>query len=105
MNSLALDRHDCLYVISDLHMGGSTGFQIMNRGTRLGRFIDKIAQESPEARVGLVINGDAIDTLAEDFDGYISVHDVDRIVRTHRPRQCVRACVAGARRFRATAAA
>ena len=80
MNSLGLHQYDVLHVISDLHMGGGSGFQIMNRGERLARFIEKIAEESPEARVGLVINGDAIDTLAEDFDGYIAVHDVDRVI-------------------------
>jgi len=29
------DRFDDLFVISDLHMGGGRGFQIMNRGERL----------------------------------------------------------------------
>jgi UDP-2,3-diacylglucosamine pyrophosphatase LpxH len=76
-------QYDELYVISDLHMGGRPGFQIMNRGGRLGSFIRQLAvQPSPETgrRVGLVINGDVIDTLAEDFDGYIAVADAVQIL-------------------------
>ena len=76
-------QYDDLYVISDLHMGGKPGFQIMNRGRRLANFIQQIAvRPSPESarRVGLVINGDVIDTLAEDFDGYIAVTEAERIV-------------------------
>jgi UDP-2,3-diacylglucosamine pyrophosphatase LpxH len=76
-------QYDDLYVISDLHMGGSPGFQIMNRGQRLASFIRQLAAR-PTAesapRVGLVINGDAIDTLAEDFDGYIAVTEAERIL-------------------------
>ena len=76
-------QFDDLFVISDLHMGGAGGFQIMNRGGRLGRFIQQLAAEpevSSARRVGLVINGDAFDTLAEDFDGYIAVGESERIL-------------------------
>ncbi len=76
-------QYDDLYVISDLHMGGKPGFQIMNRGQRLATFIRQLAaRPTAEAarRVGLVINGDAIDTLAEDFDGYIAVNEAERIL-------------------------
>jgi len=76
-------QYDDLYVISDLHMGGKPGFQIMNRGPRLARFIQQLAvRPSAESarRVGLVINGDVIDTLAEEFDGYIAVTDAERIL-------------------------
>jgi hypothetical protein len=78
----ALTSYDDLYVISDLHMGGRPGFQIMNRGERLARFIRAIVPpERPAARrVGLVINGDVIDTLAEEFDGYIAAVDAARIL-------------------------
>jgi hypothetical protein len=64
-------------------MGGKPGFQIMNRGPRLASFIHQLAvRPGDEAmrRVGLVINGDVIDTLAEDFDGYIAVTDAERIL-------------------------
>jgi len=76
-------KYDELYVISDVHMGGEAGFQTMNRGQRLGAFIQQLAAR-PEAdsrrRVGLVINGDFIDTLAEDFDGYIAVSKAEQIL-------------------------
>jgi UDP-2,3-diacylglucosamine pyrophosphatase LpxH len=76
-------QYDDLYVISDLHMGGKPGFQIMNRGRRLASFIHQLAvRPSAESarRVGLIINGDVIDTLAEDFDGYIAVAHTERIL-------------------------
>jgi UDP-2,3-diacylglucosamine pyrophosphatase LpxH len=76
-------RYDDLYVISDLHMGGRPGFQIMNRGPRLGRFIQQLAvrpDAESERRVGLVINGDAIDTLSEKLDGYIAVTEAEQIL-------------------------
>jgi UDP-2,3-diacylglucosamine pyrophosphatase LpxH len=76
-------QYDDLYVISDLHMGGKPGFQIMNRGQRLASFIHQLAA-GPSAesarRVGLVINGDVIDTLAEDFAGYIAVAEAEHIL-------------------------
>lgn len=56
---------DELHVISDLHLGGKTGFQICNKGLRLGRTIEKFSQAGAR-RVGLVLNGDIVDFLAED---------------------------------------
>ena len=76
-------QYDELYVISDLHMGGKPGFQIMNRGKRLASFIEQLAVRPPVEsgrRVGLVINGDVIDTLAEEFEGYIAVADAERVL-------------------------
>jgi UDP-2,3-diacylglucosamine pyrophosphatase LpxH len=76
-------QYDDLYVISDLHMGGKPGFQIMNRGHRLGSFIRQLAfRPGAESNrtLGLVINGDVIDTLAEDFAGYIAVTEAERIL-------------------------
>jgi UDP-2,3-diacylglucosamine pyrophosphatase LpxH len=77
-------QFDDLYVVSDLHMGGRPGLQIMNRGDRLGRFIRQLAaQPAPESerRIGLVINGDVVDTLAEDFDGYIAASHAERMLQ------------------------
>jgi UDP-2,3-diacylglucosamine pyrophosphatase LpxH len=74
---------DELYSISDLHMGGRTGFQIFNAGTDLEAFIEHI-RTLPAPRVALVINGDLVDFLAEPdavaFDPAGAVRKLDRIV-------------------------
>src|SRR5262249_8290911 len=67
--------------ISDIHMGGerSAGrnFQIFNRGERLARFIRSLNVRRPQDEVALVLNGDIIDSLAEDsVPGYVAL-DVD----------------------------
>ena len=36
MSDFILSRFDELYVVSDIHMGGPPGFQILNQGPRLG---------------------------------------------------------------------
>ncbi|MGA6828548.1 metallophosphoesterase [Nitrospira sp. NS4] len=66
---------DELHVVSDLHLGGRTGFQICNKGQRLANTIEKFSQSGPR-RVGLVLNGDIVDFLAED-DGAGSYLDSD----------------------------
>ena len=84
----ALPRYDELYVVSDIHMGGRPGFQIFHQGARLGRLIRSLTRarpEEPEEEVALVLNGDVIDSLAEDIRGYIAMEDavsmMDRIYR------------------------
>ena len=77
---LALPELDELYVVSDIHMGGAPGFQILREGPRLGKLITKLATTRPGERVGLVLNGDVIDSLAEDIDGYIAMDDADRMM-------------------------
>ena len=57
------DDFDELYVISDLHIGGQPGFQIFDQGDLLSRFIDYVTARP--GKVGLVINGDSVDFLAE----------------------------------------
>ncbi len=64
-----IQNFDTLYVISDLHMGGETGFQIFNQGDRLRKFIESLADES--GRIGLVVNGDIVDSLAESPARYL----------------------------------
>jgi len=75
-----------LYVVSDLHMGGPSGFQIFNRGRRLAAFIDHVATQRPEGQVALVLDGDVVDSLAETnlldyvaLDGDTAVSMVERI--------------------------
>jgi UDP-2,3-diacylglucosamine pyrophosphatase LpxH len=55
---------DSLYVVSDLHMGGSGSFQIFRQGPLLADFIQRRAAEG-KGQVALVLNGDVVDFLAE----------------------------------------
>ncbi len=66
-----LQSFDELYVISDLHLGGKTGFQIFNQGAALAAFIKDLTDKPQERRVGLVLNGDTVDFLAEASTGYL----------------------------------
>lgn len=71
-----LPRYDELHVISDLHMGGDRlDFQILRETKRLASFVRWVADQRPDGRVALVLNGDIVDTLAEDTGGYIAVDD------------------------------
>lgn len=56
---------DELYCISDLHLGGESGFQMFTQGELLAGFFQSLAALEGEKRVILVINGDFIDFLAE----------------------------------------
>ncbi len=69
-----------IHVISDIHMGGMPGFQILRETIRLTNFILWVAAQRPEERVALVLNGDVIDTLAEDISGYVAVDEAASIV-------------------------
>lgn len=71
-------HYDELYVISDIHMGGTKteakNFQIFNRGLRLSKLINKLAKHRPDDSICLVLNGDIIDTLAEaQVSGYAAL--------------------------------
>ena len=81
---------DEIYVISDIHMGGAPGFQILRQVDRLGRFITHLASVRSEERVALVLNGDVIDSLAEDIGGrYVATRDaasmMERIYKNFEP--------------------
>ena len=62
---------DELYVISDLHLGGKSGFQIFNQGATLAAFIKGLTGKPESRRVGLVLNGDTVDFLAEANTEYL----------------------------------
>ncbi|MFM0198312.1 metallophosphoesterase [Paraburkholderia fungorum] len=74
---------DQLYIISDLHLGGSVGFQIFGSTTELVWLIDDLTRRDPGQEIALVINGDFIDFLAEDearyFDSDGAVGKLERI--------------------------
>ncbi|MGH7852104.1 MAG: metallophosphoesterase [Candidatus Binatia bacterium] len=78
-------QYDEIHVVSDLHMGGSEGFQIFRETKRLANYIRWVAGQRPGGRVALILNGDVIDTLAENITGYLAVDEavstVQRIMR------------------------
>jgi UDP-2,3-diacylglucosamine pyrophosphatase LpxH len=75
---------DELSIISDLHLGGAEGFQIFDRGALAAAFIDGLTARPSKRRVGLVINGDLVDFLAEPnatwFDPEGATGKLERIV-------------------------
>jgi len=80
-----LPAFDEVHVLSDIHMGGQPGFQILRETQRLANFIRRLGQQRAGGRLALVLNGDVFDTLAEDFNGYVAIADaeatVERIMR------------------------
>ena len=78
---MTLPQFDEIHIVSDLHMGGVEGFQILRETGRLAGFIRWVAKQRPVGRVALVLNGDIIDTLAEESGGYIAVDNAEAIVR------------------------
>jgi UDP-2,3-diacylglucosamine pyrophosphatase LpxH len=67
-----------IYVVSDIHLGGQrdreVNFQIFDRGKRLASFIRHVSKQRSEEDVALVLNGDVIDSLAEEtIPGYIAM--------------------------------
>src|SRR3954447_25861409 len=72
-----------LHCISDLHLGGPPGRQIFDQGSRLAKLIDYLrTRDTP--RLGLVINGDVVDFLAEEPAAYLdpaqAIDKLERIV-------------------------
>lgn len=78
---MTLPKFDEIHIVSDLHMGGVDGFQILRETGRLAEFIRWVAKQRPGGRVALVLNGDIVDTLAEESGGYIAVDNAEAIVR------------------------
>ncbi len=60
---------DELHVVSDLHIGGESEFQIFNQGARLAAFVDGLTASSKNS-VGLILGGDIVDFLAEPDASY-----------------------------------
>jgi UDP-2,3-diacylglucosamine pyrophosphatase LpxH len=75
---------DQLHVISDLHLGGVKPFQIFGSTVELVSLITYLAQQPEDQQVGLLINGDFIDFLAEEpgayFDPERAVDKLDRVL-------------------------
>lgn len=77
-------QFDELYVISDLHLGGSKDFQIFDASNQLEGFIKFLCSIPSEKKVALLINGDMVDFLAEKpaltFDPLGAVDKLNRII-------------------------
>lgn len=73
-----------LYVVSDLHIGGAPGFQIFDSGAELVRLVDHLRTFGPDRSVGLVVNGDFVDFLADEdpthFDPATAAQKLDRVM-------------------------
>jgi UDP-2,3-diacylglucosamine pyrophosphatase LpxH len=73
--SSSLPQHAAVHVISDIHMGGAPGFQILRETQRLAGYVQRLAAQRPGQSVALVLNGDVFDTLAEDLgQDYVATH-------------------------------
>lgn len=83
-----MPQFDILHVISDLHFGGTKtnqkNFQIFNQGKRLAAFINRLSEESPDKHLGLVLNGDIVDFLAENKATYLDTQQaVEKLSRIY----------------------
>ncbi|MHC4432598.1 MAG: metallophosphoesterase [Planctomycetota bacterium] len=74
--SAYLPLYEDLYVVSDLHMGGTKGTPIFNSGKELAALVEYLASPVTGGQRALVLNGDIIDTLAEDICHYVAKPDV-----------------------------
>ena len=63
LDGLQLDE---LQVVSDLHLGGPTGFQIFASGSELAWLADSVRLSPAKGLAALLVNGDFIDFLAEE---------------------------------------
>ncbi len=73
-----LAKFEEIHVISDIHMGGKPGFQILRETKRLANFVRWVAAQKPDKLVALALNGDVIDTLAEEnISGYVAVDEAE----------------------------
>ncbi|WP_162054682.1 metallophosphoesterase [Pontibacter pamirensis] len=78
-----LPQFEELYAISDLHLGGTRGFQIFNAAAELKSLVQHLRTSvNQKKKVGLVINGDFVDLLAENQPVYFDpVNAVDKLKR------------------------
>lgn len=76
-----LPQHDALHVVSDIHMGGVAGFQVLRETARLAGYVRRLAASRPGQEVALVLNGDVFDTLAEDLGSdYLATRQALQVV-------------------------
>lgn len=79
---------DEIYIVSDLHLGGETGFQIFASAVEFEALVEYLIGRPKSRRVGLIINGDFVDFLAQSssdsavayFDPYAAKGKLERII-------------------------
>jgi UDP-2,3-diacylglucosamine pyrophosphatase LpxH len=80
-----MEQLDQVHVVSDLHLGGAPGHQIMNQGALLAELIDHLAKREAPGKIGLVLDGDIVDFLAAPdatyFDPQGAVRKLEAIMR------------------------
>ena len=78
-------QFDRLCIISDLHFGGAPGFQIFGSQKEMLWLINHLKDAPADEEIGLVINGDFIDFLAEapakHFDPLGAIAKLNRIAK------------------------
>jgi hypothetical protein len=72
---------DRLFAISDLHMGGPPGRRAFREAKELAWLIGHITADEPKLRVGLLLNGDIFDFLADD-NAKEFAFNADRAIRS-----------------------
>lgn len=81
-------QFDELYTVSDLHLGGVSGFQIFGSTPELVRLLTILTGRAESQRVAFVINGDFVDFLAESpsrhFDPEFAVAKLERVIRDEK---------------------
>ena len=80
MPSALLPTFAEIHVVSDIHIGGrktaTSDFQIFTPGERLAGLIDRARDARPGEDVAFVLNGDVIDSLAEeDISAYVALDE------------------------------
>lgn len=76
----SLNSFDELFAVSDLHLGGESGFQAFRQGEALAGAIRAIAEREVN-RIALVLNGDIVDFLAEKPHAYLDPDGAPRKLR------------------------
>lgn len=84
-----MHAYDTLHIVSDLHLGGASSnersrpdgpvpVQAFGRGDRLAKWIRGTLGAPEDHRIGVVINGDFIDFLAENQGQYLDLYGPGR---------------------------
>lgn len=88
---IPVDEYDEVHIISDLHLGGEGDFQIFDASDELVALIHDLRTRDKDLNIGLVINGDFVDFLAENkaacFNPERAVEMLQRIAKAPEFKQ------------------